>query len=196
MPRYNRKEDFEFGLAQIAPFFGSLGFSLHRGQPYSDRAGTSHSARFVRTPRSVDVNHLYSLGPIIYSIRAFSVEHTFYIEALGLTAAPQFPCFADDSISGYPALLHDLQNLLTPFFAGPEDDFIAIAKRYMQLQKQQHADGSRDLTYHAATEHSESHMTTHFDQSGLAKKEEGIFKNIMQEFIANGYSAIQRDQRG
>ncbi len=152
MPRYNKQEDFEFGLAQVAPFFDSLGFLLSRDKPYTDKPGTSYSARFIRPPRSVELNHLYSLGPVIYSIREFSMEHTFYTQALGLTAAAQFPRFVDDSVSGYPALLHDLENLLPPFFSGPEDDFVAIAKRYMQAQQQQHEDDSRDLKYHATGE--------------------------------------------
>ena len=152
MPRYNKKEDFEFGLAQVAPFFDSLGFLLSRGEPYTDKAGTSYSARFIRPPRSVELNHLYSLGPVIYSIREFSVEHSFYIKALGASSAARFPCFVDDSVSGYPALLHDLQHLLSSFFVCPEEDFIAIAERYLQGQQQQHEDDSRDLTYHATGE--------------------------------------------
>jgi hypothetical protein len=152
MPRYNKHEDFEFGIAQVAPFFESLGFSLFRGEPYLDKAGTSYSAHFTRSPRSVELNHLYSLGPVIYSIGEFSVEHTFYIQALGLTSAAQFPCYADDSISGYPALLHDIENLLTPFFGDPEDHFIAVAKEYVQAQQQQCEDGNRHLTYHATGE--------------------------------------------
>src|SRR5918999_3145485 len=152
MPRYNKEEDIEFGLGQVAPFFQSLGFSLSRGEPYTDKSGTSYSARFIRAPRSVELNHLYSLGPVIYSIRKFSVEHSFYINALGVSSAAQFPCFADDSVSGYPALLHDLESLLSPFFVGPEDEFIAIAKEYVQAQQQQHEIDSRDLTYHATGE--------------------------------------------
>jgi hypothetical protein len=152
MPRYNKKEDFEFGLAQVAPFFDSLGFLLSRGEPYTDKAGTSYSARFIRPPRSVELNHLYSLGPVIYSIREFSVEHSFYVKALGASSAARFPCFEDDSVSGYPALLHDLQHLLSSFFVCPEEDFIAIAERYLQGQQQQHEDDSRDLTYHATGE--------------------------------------------
>jgi hypothetical protein len=153
MPRYNKQEDFEFGLAKVSPFFDSLGFSLSRAEPYSDKAGTSYSARFIRSSRSVELNHLYSLGPVIYSNREFSVEHTFYIQALGVTATAQFPSFADDSISGYPALLHDLQNLLSPFFTGPEGEFIAIAERYMQEQQQQQEYDARDLAYHSRGEH-------------------------------------------
>ena len=80
------------------------------------------------------------------------MEHTFYIKELGLTNAAQFPCYVDDSISGYPALLHDLENLLLPFFVGPEDDFIAIAKRYMRAQQQQYEDGTRELSYHSTKE--------------------------------------------
>jgi hypothetical protein len=129
MPRYNKQEDFEFGLAQVAPFFDSLGFLLSRSEPYTDKAGTSYSARFIRHPRSVELNHLYSLGPVIYSIREFSVEHPFYIKALGASSAARFPCFVDDSVSGYPALLHDLEHLLSSFFVCPEEDFIAIAER-------------------------------------------------------------------
>ena len=80
------------------------------------------------------------------------MEHTFYVQALGLTAAAKFPCFTDDSISGYPALLHDLENLLSPFFVGPEDEFIAIAKLCMQAQQRRPEDESRDLTYYATGE--------------------------------------------
>ena len=152
MPRYNKREDYEFGLAQVAPFFDSLGFLLSRGEPYTDKAGTCYSARFIRPPRSVELNHLYSLGPVIYSIREFSVEHSFYIKALGASSAARFPCFVDDSVSGYPALLHALQHLLSSFFVCPEDDFMAIAERYMHGQQQQHEDDSRDLTYHATGE--------------------------------------------
>ena len=152
MPRYNKQEDFEFGLAQVAPFFKSLGFSLSRGEPNTDKAGTAYSARFIRPPRSVELNHLYSLGPVIYSIWKFSVEHSFYINALGVSSAAQFPCFVDDSVSGYPALLHDLQHSLSSFFVGPENDFIAIAKDYMQAQQRRHQNDSRDLTYHATGE--------------------------------------------
>jgi hypothetical protein len=134
------------------PFFASRGFSLIRKEPDTDKEGTSYSARFICSPRSVELNHLYSLGPVIYSIRKFSVEHTSYIQALVLTTAAQFPCFGDDSISGYPALLHDLENLLSSFFVGSEDDFIAIAKTYMQAQQQQQEIDRRKLTYHATGE--------------------------------------------
>jgi len=148
MPRYNKQEDFEFGLAELAPFFESLGFSLSRGEPDADKGGTSYSARFVCPPRSVELNHLYSLGPVIYSIRDFSIEHTFYVQALGLAAGARFPCFTDDSVSGYSALLYDLENFLSPFFTGAEDDFISIAAQYMQRQQ----NDSRDPTYHATGE--------------------------------------------
>jgi hypothetical protein len=153
MPRYNKKEDFELGLSQLIPFFESRGFSLSQCEPYTDKAGTSYSARFVRFPRSIELSHLYSLGPVVYSIREFSVEHTFYIQALGKSAAAQFPSFVDDSTSGYPAMLHDLQNLLSPFFTGPEENFIAIAKRYMHEQRQQQERDTRDLAYHSTGEH-------------------------------------------
>ena len=152
MPRYNRQEDFELGLSQLIPFFRSRGFSLFRSTPHRDREGTSFSARFVCSPRSVEVNHLYSLGPVIYSIRAFSVEHTYYVQALGLTAAARFPCFADDSTSGYPALLHDLETLLSLFFVGSEGDFIALAKDYIKAQQNQREYDDRILSYHATGE--------------------------------------------
>lgn len=152
MPRYNKQEDFELGLSQLIPFFQSRGFSLSRGTPHSDREGTSFSARFVCFPRSVELNHLYSLGPVIYSNRQFSVEHSYYIQALGLTGTAQFPSFADDSISGYPALLHDLENLLSPFFVGQEGEFIAVAKDYMQAEQRRHQNDSRDLAYYATGE--------------------------------------------
>ena len=152
MPRYNKEQDFETGLAQLEPFFDSLGFSMSRLKPSRDKEGTFYSARFVRRPRSVQFTHLYSLGPVIYSIRKFSVEHSDYTKALGVSAAAQFPSFADDSISGYRALLHDLQTVITPFFRGREDDFIAIASRCMEKQRQQDAHETHELSYHYTQE--------------------------------------------
>lgn len=150
MPRYNKQEDFEVGLAQIRPFFGALGFSTALAEPYRDREGTYYSARFVRQPRSVELTHLYSLGPIIYAIHEFSVEHTNYTKALGVSS--HFPSFEDDSTSGYAAWLHDLRTVLSPFFSGPEQDLFAIASRCMEQQREQYAHDMRDLNYHAAQE--------------------------------------------
>ena len=152
MPRHNKQQDFETGLAELIPFFDSLGFSVSRVEPYRDKEGTFYSARFVRPPRAVEFTHLYSVGPVIYSIREFSVEHTFYTEALGISSAAQFPSFADDSTSGYSALLHDLKAELSPFFTGPEQDFVAIASRYMEQQRRQHEHDTRDLNYRSTQE--------------------------------------------
>jgi hypothetical protein len=152
MPRYNKQQDFEEGLAQLASFFDSRGFTMSCGAPYRDKEGTFYSARFIRSPRSVAITHLYSLGPVIYSIGESSVEHTFYTEALGISSAAQFPSFADDSTSGYPALLHDLQTVLSPFFTAPDADFLAIASRYMEEQCQRHEHEMRDLNYRSTQE--------------------------------------------
>ena len=81
--------------------------------------------------------HLYSLGPITYAIHEFSVEHAYYTKALGITA--RYPSFEDDSISGYAMWLDDLQKVLSPIFTGPEEDFIVIASRCMEEQRQQYA---------------------------------------------------------
>src|SRR5687767_4299830 len=137
MPRYNKLEDFESGLSQISPFFEALGFSTTIAEPFRDKEGTYYSAGFTQPPRSVEFTHLYSLGSILYSIRAFSIEHTYYMKALGATSL--YPSYEDNSISGYAAWLHDLQTLLSPFFTGPEQDFIAIASRYMLEQREQFA---------------------------------------------------------
>ena len=152
MPRYNKQQDFESGLAQLASFFESRGFSMSRVEPYRDNEGIYYSARFHQSPRSVGVTHLYSLGPVIYSIGEFSVEHSFYTEALAVSSVALFPSFADDSTSGYPALLHDLQTVLSPFFTAPDADFIAIASRYMEQQRQQHEHDTRDLNYRSTQE--------------------------------------------
>jgi hypothetical protein len=46
-----------------------------------------------------------------------------------------------------------LKNLLSPFFGGPEGDFITVTKRYMQEQRQQQEHGNRDLSYYSTREH-------------------------------------------
>ena len=84
--------------------------------------------------------------------RAATSKVRSILGSLRSPASAHFPCFTDDSISGYPALLYDLENLLSPFFTGAEDDFISIATQYMQTQQQQQKTDSRDLTYHATGE--------------------------------------------
>jgi hypothetical protein len=152
MPRYNKQKDFETGLAKIGRFFDLLGFSTSLVEPYRDKEGTFYSARFVLPPRLVEFTHVYSPGPVIYTIREFSVEHTHYVKALGVSSEAQFPSFEDDSVSGYTALLHDLQTVLSPFFTGQEEAFIAIASQYMEQQNQQFAHATRDLNYRAIQE--------------------------------------------
>ena len=150
MSRYNKQEDFEAGLSQIRPFFDRLGFSTTLVEPYRDKEGTYYSARFSRPPRLVEFTHLYSLGPIAYAIHDFSIEHTYYTKALGVTA--RYPSFEDDSISGYAAWLHDLQTVLSPFFSGPEQDFVVIASRYMEEQQQLYAHDIHELNYRPTQE--------------------------------------------
>jgi hypothetical protein len=149
MPRYNKEQDFKTGLAQLEPFFDSLGFSMSRLKPSRDKEGTFYSARFVRRPRSVQFTHLYSLGPVLCII---GMLHRKLANGVDVSAAAQFPSFADDSISGYRALLHDLQTVITPFFTGTENDFIAIASRCMEKQRQQDARDTRELSYHSTQE--------------------------------------------
>ena len=152
MPRYNKQQDFEDGLAQLASFFDSRGFSVSRAKPSREQEGTFYSARFIRPPRSVSITHLYSLGPVIYSISEFSVEHAFYTTALGVSSVAHYPSYEDDSVSGYPALLSDLETVVSPFFTGPEQDFIAIASGYMEQQRQLFALATRDQNYHSTQE--------------------------------------------
>ncbi len=152
MPRYNKQEDFEKGLTQLASFFDLRGFSMLCAEPSREQEGTVYSARFVRPPRSVSVNHLYSLGPVIYSISEFWVTHASYTKALGVSSNAKYPSYDDDSLSGYPALLCDLETVISPFFTGSEHDFIAIASGFMEQQREQHAHDTRDLMYHSTQE--------------------------------------------
>ena len=129
MPRYSKPEDFEAGLAIVIPFFESRGFSRTIAKPFEDKDGWLLSATFSRGQRSVELHHQYSLGPVRYRIGDLSIEHLAYLEALGLASKAHYPTYEDDSHAGYPAILHDLEKLLSPFFEGSEQDFIEIASR-------------------------------------------------------------------
>jgi hypothetical protein len=129
MPRYSKPEDFEAGLAVVSPFFESLGYTRKLSEPFWDKDGYLLDATFSNGPRSVELHHQYSLGPVRYRMDEFVIEHLPYLEALGVAAQAHYPSYEDNSHSGYPALLYDLQTLLSPFFHGPEQDFIEIASR-------------------------------------------------------------------
>jgi len=129
MARYSKPEDFEAGLAVVSPLFESKGYTLKMAEPIWDKEGCFCSATFSKDTRSVELRHLYSLGPVRYRIGGYALEHLPYLEALGVASNAEYPTFEDNSHAGYPALLHDLQNLLSPFFDGPEQDFIELAAR-------------------------------------------------------------------
>jgi len=147
MPRYNKHEDFEAGLKLVTPFFNSLGYSLAIAEPQADKEGTFYLATFTCKPRSVELHHLYSLGPVIYRIGENFIEHTSYLKALGIASNACYPSYEDDSRSGYSALLLDLQNLLSPFFVGSAENFSAVAREYMETQRQRTQEAQQRFPY-------------------------------------------------
>lgn len=136
MPRYNKQEDFEAGIELVTPFFKSLDYSRVIAEPQTDKEGTFFLVTFTCESRAVELHHLYSLGPVIYKIGTHFIENTAYLEALGVVSHAHYPSYEDDSKSGYAALLHDLELLLTPFFAGSVEGFSAFASEYMASQRQ------------------------------------------------------------
>ena len=153
MPRYNKRQDFDVGLEVISPFFDSLGYSRAIAEPFWDKEGNFFSATFSQQPRSVEVHHLFSLGPVLYRIGGYFIEHTPYVEALGVASSAQYPSYDDDSSAGYPALLHDLRTLLSPFFTSSQEEFSRIASPFMERQRQRATDDERRITYHGFLEH-------------------------------------------
>jgi hypothetical protein len=130
MPRYNLREDFETGLAVVTPFFESRGYTRAVSDPFEDKEGVFYVATFSLSPRSVELHHFHSLGPVIYRLGEASMKHLDYLQALGVASGAQYPTYEDNSQAAYPALLHDLRMLLTPFFQGPAQAFLDIASHW------------------------------------------------------------------
>jgi len=152
MPRYNKREDFEAGLGVLTPFFISVGYSRTIADAFRDKEGDFFSARFTLQPRSVEVHHLFSLGPVIYRIGDIHIEHTPYLDALGTASSAHYPSYDDDSRAGYPALLHDLRTLLSPFFTSSQEEFSRIASPFMEKQRQRFVEDERRLAYSGTLE--------------------------------------------
>jgi len=152
MPRYNKREDFEAGLQVLGPFFDSLGYACTVADGFRDKEGDFYSAAFTLLPRTVEVHHLYSLGPVIYRMGDFHIEHTPYLEALGLATSARYPSYDDDSRAGYRALLYDLGTLLSPFFTISQEEFLRIASLFMDKQRQGRAEAQRRIEYGCALE--------------------------------------------
>jgi hypothetical protein len=130
MARYNKREDFEVGVKLLTPFFESRGFSCEIEPTFEDKEGVYYSARFTKGRRSVEIGHLYSLYPIVYRHGDSVLEHSAYMKALGVARQANYPSYADDSTTGYHALLKDLETFLEPFFTGSADDFAVLASAY------------------------------------------------------------------
>ncbi len=152
MPRYNKQEDFEAGVTGVTPFFKSLGYRCAIAEPRVDKEGVFYLARFTCEVRSVELHHLYSLGPVFYKLGEHFIEHTAYLEALGVETEARYPSYEDDSRSGYTALLQDLKSLLPPFFNGPIEAFTVAAIAYMDRQRRDSQRELRRLEYLSSLE--------------------------------------------
>lgn len=118
------QERFVTGLEVLRPFLESLDYRLETVLD-AEEPGTCR-ARFNDGRRSIFLTHDEGLRLVVYSIGRFSIEHTAYLDALGVRLGAAFPPL--DPAEGYSALLLDLQDLLVPFFEFPDRDFIEIAQ--------------------------------------------------------------------
>lgn len=125
--RRNREEDFRAGLELLSPFFEAEGFDLVVYPPHEDDAGTFYSAQFTWSGRAVTLVHLFDLESVTYSIGQMMIEHSAYLDALGVKRDAAFPPSAEEPLAGYTALLSDLESRMTPFFVEPDRDFFEIA---------------------------------------------------------------------
>jgi len=125
--RQNREEDFRAGLEVLMPFFEARDFGLRVYPPFLAEEGTYFSAQFTWGNHAVTLVHLLDLGSVTYSIGAVSMEHEAYLDALRVKRGAAFPAADDDSVSGYAALLSDLETRMTPFFEEPDRDFVELA---------------------------------------------------------------------
>jgi len=129
-----------------------------------------YSASFVCSQRSVSFTHLYSLSAVTYRLRDLAIEHSAYTAALGVSDLAHFPAFADDSVTGYGAWLHDLQSIMEPFFSGSDSEFIQAAASYMAEQAVQHQRDTQQLRYHSAQEpRLKAHARSLFQQGRYAE---------------------------
>lgn len=127
----HREEEFLAGLAILAPFFQANDFELKVLPSVAEEEGTRFSAQFSWGNHAVTLVQSASLGPVTYSIGGWSLEHTAYLEAMGVQRGATFPaCRAgegDSALAGYSALLVDLERLIRPFFEEPDREFIELA---------------------------------------------------------------------
>ncbi|PKQ30419.1 MAG: hypothetical protein CVT60_00125 [Actinobacteria bacterium HGW-Actinobacteria-10] len=125
---HDSHEDFRAGLDILSPFFEAEGFELVVYPPFAQDESTYLSAQFVWSGRAVTLVHRSGLESVVYSIGQMLVEHTAYLEALGVRPDSAFPPAHDaDPAAGYTALLSDLESRLRPFFDEPDREFFEIA---------------------------------------------------------------------
>ena len=133
--RRNREEDFRAGLEILEPFLAELDFALKVLPATRAAEGTCYSALFVWGNHAVTLTHLFGLDSVTYSVGMMSVEHTRYLDALGVREGAGFPVTADDPLAGYHALLGDLESRLMPFFEEPDREFMDIAAIWGQRRR-------------------------------------------------------------
>jgi hypothetical protein len=130
--RHNREEDFRAGLQALVPFFEEQDFTLKVRPPHLGDEGTYYSAQFTWGNHAVTLIHLFGLGAVTYSVGGMSIDHVAYLEALGAGEGAAFPVADDDPLSGYRALLSDLETRMKPFFEEPDREFMDIAASHGQ----------------------------------------------------------------
>lgn len=129
--RRNSEDDFHAGLEALRPFFTDWDYELKIHPPHHAEDGVYHSAQFIWGSHAVTLIHHFGLGPVTYTVGAMTVEHTAYLEALGVRVDSAFPVSDDDDpVAGYHALLSDLESRLMPYFEEPDREFMEVAATY------------------------------------------------------------------
>lgn len=124
----NSQDEFHAGLDVLAPYFEAEGFELVIHPPFTHDQETYYSAQFLWGGRAVTLVHRSGLESVVYSIGQMRLEHTAYLEALGVRPDSAYPPAHDaDPVAGYAALLSDLESRLRPFIDEPDREFFEIA---------------------------------------------------------------------
>ena len=129
------KSELEAGIVILDPALLPHGFIFHFQNSGRGSGGNFAWGKYVRGDRSLDLHHRWGLGIIQYNIADLSIDHSAYLNSLGVdNESDLLSTPLESGLDRYHALRSDIENFCSDFVTGPAIEWAAAAKLDGQLR--------------------------------------------------------------
>jgi hypothetical protein len=146
MEPHEPRELLQAGVEVLNPFLNSVGYHFQFDHDGQGSGGYYACGRFACGNRSIELHHRWGLGIVNYQFSGFSLDHSAYLDGLGLDRDSHYLWLRlEAGIDRYEGLLEDLRQFCADFLTGTASQWMSIALANAEARKAEHF--RRELGY-------------------------------------------------